>query len=76
MHFIQLTTVLHTTDYLREDGVTSFWTSTEEYYSGMVAISHYEKPMADIVFFGPKGTLAFIDVFYKKCAMSVRCIKD
>ena len=69
-------TVLHTTDYLREDGVTSFWTSTEEYYSGMEAISHYEKSMADIVFFGPKGTLAFMNVFYKKCAMSVRCIKD
>ena len=74
--FYSTPTVLHTTDYLREDGVTSFWTSTEEYYSGMVSISHDEKPMADIVFFGPKGTLAFIDVFYKKCAMSVRCIKD
>jgi len=69
-------TVLHTTDYLTEDGVTSFWTSTEEYYSDMQAISHNEKPMADIAFFGPKGTLVFMDVFYKQCAMSVRCIKD
>jgi uncharacterized protein (TIGR02145 family) len=69
-------TVLHTTDHLTQDGVTAFWTSTEEYYSGMEAISHNEKPMADIVFFGPRGTLAYIDVFYKNCAMSVRCIKD
>jgi uncharacterized protein (TIGR02145 family) len=69
-------TVLHTTGYLSEDGVTAFWTSTEEYYSGMEAISHNEKPMADIVFLGPKGTLAFMNVFYKKCALPVRCIKD
>ena len=75
-YYYSTPTVIHTTGYLREDGVTSFWTSTEEYYSGMAAISHYEKPMADIVFFGPKGTLAFMNVFYKKCAMSVRCIKD
>src|SRR5579872_2713856 len=65
-------TVLHTTDYFREDGVASFCTATEEYYSGLEAISHYEKPMADILFFGPKGTLAFMNVVYKKCAMSVR----
>ncbi len=68
--------VFDTTGYLKEDGVTSFWTSNEEYYSDMAAISQYEKPMADIVFFGPRGTLAYIDVFYKKCAMSVRCVKD
>jgi uncharacterized protein (TIGR02145 family) len=65
-----------TTGYLRQDGVASFWTSTEEYYSGMEAMSPDEKPMADIALFGPKGTLVFMNVFYKKCAMSVRCIKD
>ena len=68
--------LFETTGYLRQDGVASFWTSTEEYYSGMAAMSPDEKPMADIIFFGPKSTLAFMNVFYKKCAMSVRCIKD
>jgi len=68
--------LFETTGHLRQDGVASFWTSTEEYYSNMAAMSPDEKPMADIIFFGPKGTLVFMDVFYKKCAMSVRCIKD
>jgi len=75
-YYYSTPTVNSTTDYLKEDRVTSFWTSTEEYYSDMAAISRYEKTMADIVFFGPKETLVFMDVFYKECAMSVRCIKD
>ena len=67
--------VIDTNGYLKQNGVTSFWTSTEEYYSDM-AISNREKPMADVVFFGPKETIVFMNVFYKKSAMPVRCIKD
>lgn len=69
-------TVTRTTDYLLQRGVTSFWTSTEEYYSGLEAITRHEKPMADIVFFGPKESLVFMGVFYKECALPVRCVKD
>lgn len=68
-------TVTRATDYLEQRGVTSFWTSTEEYYSGLEAITRHEKPMADIVFFGPKESLVFMGVFYKECALPVRCVK-
>jgi len=69
-------TVLHTTDYFREDGVTAFWTSTEEYYSNLTAISHDEKQMADVMVLGPRRTLAFMNVYFKECALSVRCVKE
>jgi uncharacterized protein (TIGR02145 family) len=69
-------TVARSTDYLEQRGVTSFWTSTEEYYSDLAAISRHEKTMADIVFFGPKESLAFMAVFYKECALPVRCVKE
>lgn len=69
-------TITEAAGYLRQHGVTCFWTSTEEDYAGMLAMSRGEKPMADVIFFGPRGTLAFMNVFYKKCAMPVRCIKD
>lgn len=75
-YYYSTPTMTETSGHLKQDGVASFWTSTEEYYAGMPGISPDEKPMAHILFFGPKGTLAFMNVSYKKCAMSVRCIKD
>jgi uncharacterized protein (TIGR02145 family) len=75
-YYYSTSTIIHTTDYIRQDGVTAFWTSSEEYYSDLAAISQYEKTMADVAFFGPKETLVMMNVLYKECAMSVRCIKD
>jgi uncharacterized protein (TIGR02145 family) len=75
-YYYSTPTIIHTTDYLRQDGVTSFWTSSEEYYSDLAALSRYERAMADVVLFGPEGTLVMMNVVDKKCAMSVRCIKD
>jgi uncharacterized protein (TIGR02145 family) len=67
-YFYSTPTILHTTGYRNIDGVASFWSSTETNKGS-------EKTTADILIFGVKKTV-FINVFYKKCAMSVRCVKD
>lgn len=61
-YFYSSPTIFNTSGYRVIENVSGLWSLSEE------------KNMATIIIFGIKGTV-FLNKFYKKCALPVRCLK-